>query len=317
MIIKCNNDYQNQLIHFLNEQNIIFKQCENYFIIDNIDDLTINILKANRQLICFDETKNYPLVQSVNKHDFPLLIFAGPCSIECDENYHEAVKKLVQIDGLTGIRAGAFKPRTSPYSFQGLQTQAMNIIINAKKVTNLPFICEVTSIESLNQCLNYADILQIGTRNMQNFALLEACGKTNKPIILKRGMGATIDEFLSAAEYILKAGNQKVILCERGIRTFENSTRFTLDISAIPIIKQITNLPIIVDPSHASGKRELVESLSLAAIAAGADGLLIECHQNPDFAYSDGRQAIDFNTLKNIINKSRKIAEIIHEDFKN
>lgn len=317
MIIKCNNNYQKQLIHFLTEQNIIFKQCENYFIIDNIDDLTTNILKANSQLACFDENKKYPLVQSINKKNFPLLIFAGPCSIECDENYCEAVRNLDQIDGVVGIRAGAFKPRTSPYSFQGLQTQAMNIISNAKKLTNLPFICEVTSIESLNQCLDYADILQIGTRNMQNFALLEACGKTNKPIILKRGMGATIDEFLSAAEYILKTGNQKVILCERGIRTFENSTRFTLDISAIPIIKQITNLPVIVDPSHASGKRELVESLSLAAIAAGADGLLIECHQNPDFAYSDGRQAIDFNTLKNIINKSRKIAEIVHENFEN
>jgi 3-deoxy-7-phosphoheptulonate synthase len=191
------------------------------------------------------------------------------------------------------LRGGAFKPRTSPYAFQGLGVEGLEILAEAREATGLPVVTELMDPRHLDDVVKYSDVIQIGARNMQNFQLLSAVGEVDRPIVLKRGLAATIDELLMAAEYIVKEGNDKVILCERGIRTFETATRNTLDISAIPIIKQRSHLPVIVDPSHAAGKADLVEPLSLAALAAGADGLMIEMHPTPETALSDGAQSLD------------------------
>ena len=216
--------------------------------------------------------------------------FAGPCSIESEEQIIE-VAKAVKAAGAKILRGGAFKPRTSPYAFQGLKSEGLDLLKIARKETGLPIVTEIMRTSHIDMFEN-VDIIQVGARNMQNFDLLKELGKTKKPILLKRGLSATIEEWLMSAEYIMAGGNDNVILCERGIRTYETYTRNTLDISAIPIIKKLSHLPVVVDPSHASGKSWLVEPLAMAAVAAGADGLIIEVHNDPPHAWSDGAQSI-------------------------
>jgi 3-deoxy-7-phosphoheptulonate synthase len=219
-------------------------------------------------------------------------LVAGPCSVESREQLLSAARFVKQA-GATILRGGAFKPRTSPYAFQGLGVEALRILAEAREETGLPVVTELMDPRQLDDVVRYADVIQIGARNMQNFHLLSAVGEAGKPVLLKRGLSATIDELLMAAEYIAKEGNEKVILCERGIRTFETATRNTLDIAAVPVIKKLSHLPVIVDPSHATGKTELIEPLSLAAIAAGADGVLIEAHPAPEVALCDGGQSLN------------------------
>ena len=218
-------------------------------------------------------------------------IMAGPCSVESEEQIVE-VAKAVKASGANFLRGGAFKPRTSPYSFQGLELQGLELLKIAKQETGLPIVTELMSAEYLDRFVEDVDVIQIGARNMQNFDLLKEVGKTKTPVLLKRGMSSTIEEWLMSAEYIMAGGNENVILCERGIRTFEKATRNTLDLSAVPVIKEKSHLPIIIDPSHATGKRDLVEPLAKAAIAVGADGLMIEVHNNPAKALCDGKQSI-------------------------
>lgn len=236
-----------------------------------------------------------------------LIVMAGPCAIESRDQLLESADAVKQGGG-TILRGGAYKPRTSPYSFQGLEEEGLKYMQEAREKTGLSVVCEVTSIHAVETAVKYVDILQIGARNMQNFELLKAVGKTNIPVLLKRGLSATIDEWLNAAEYIMSEGNQNVILCERGIRTFETATRNTLDISAVPVIKAKSHLPIIVDPSHACGKRPYIPSLAKAAIAAGADGLMIEVHPNPKVALSDGPQSLDPHDFKVLMDELRPIA---------
>lgn len=219
-------------------------------------------------------------------------LIAGPCSVETREQTL-ATARFVKEAGATALRGGAFKPRTSPYAFQGLGQQALEILAEAREETGLPIVTELMDVRHLDLVLDYADVIQIGARNMQNFNLLAAVGEVDKPILLKRGLAATVEELLMAAEYIVRQGNPHVILCERGIRTFETATRNTLDVSAVPIVKTRSHLPIIVDPSHASGRADLIEPLSLAAIAAGADGLIIEAHPTPETALCDGAQSLN------------------------
>ncbi len=236
-----------------------------------------------------------------------LVVMAGPCAIESKEQLFESAD-AAKAGGAAILRGGAYKPRTSPYSFQGLEEEGLKFMQEAKARTGLSVVCEVTSIQAVNTAANYVDMLQIGARNMQNFELLKAAGKTKIPVLLKRGLCATIEEWLNAAEYIMSEGNPNVVLCERGIRTFETSTRNTLDISAIPVIKAKSHLPIIVDPSHASGKKEYIASLSKAAIAAGADGLMIEVHPNPKIALSDGPQSLNPEEFKVLMEELKIIA---------
>lgn len=221
-----------------------------------------------------------------------IVVMAGPCAVESMEQIMLAARSI-KADGAPILRGGAYKPRTSPYSFQGLGIQGLKILAEARNRTGLPIVTEIIDPQLVEVVASYADILQIGARNMQNFSLLKAVGKVKNPIMLKRGLMSTIQEFLNAAEYILSEGNPNVILCERGIRTFETYTRNTLDISAVPILKQLTHLPVFVDPSHATGIRELILPVSRAAIAAGADGIIVEVHPNPAEAMSDGAQSLD------------------------
>ncbi|MHB8793760.1 MAG: 3-deoxy-7-phosphoheptulonate synthase [Thermoleophilia bacterium] len=218
-------------------------------------------------------------------------LIAGPCSVESEEQYMLAARQA-KAAGASMLRGGAFKPRTSPYSFQGMGEAGLQIMAAAREETGLPIVTELMDPRDVETVLKYADVIQIGTRNMQNFQLLSEVGKVERPVLLKRGMSATIEELLMAAEYILKEGNSDVILCERGIRTFETATRNTLDISAIPVIKKQSHLPVIVDPSHSAGKRDLVLPLSLASVAVGADGLLVETHPDPEAALCDGSQSL-------------------------
>ena len=231
-----------------------------------------------------------------------LTVMAGPCAIESSSQLMEtafAVKKA----GATVLRGGAFKPRTSPYSFQGLETEGLKYMKEAREATGLSVICEVTSARAIEDAVKYVDLLQIGARNMQNFELLKEAGKTGLPILLKRGLSATIDEWLNASEYIMAEGNPNVILCERGIRTFETATRNTLDLSAVPVLRLKTHLPIIVDPSHATGVRAYVEPMAKAAVSAGADGLMIEVHPCPEKALSDGPQSLTFQEFDSLMNR--------------
>jgi len=220
-----------------------------------------------------------------------VIIIAGPCSVENEYQIHHIARNIKRA-GAKVLRGGAFKPRTSPYSFQGLGEEGLKMLHEAAEENRLITVSEVMDTSTIDLCAKYVDILQIGARNMHNYALLKQVGKINKPVLLKRGMSATIDEWLMAAEYIMAGGNRNIILCERGIRTFETCTRNTLDISAVPVIKEKSHLPIFVDPSHATGLRDKIPPLSRAAVAAGADGLMIEVHHNPDEALSDGYQSL-------------------------
>jgi len=239
-----------------------------------------------------------------------IIVTAGPCSVEKEGLLIDIAKK-VKASGAKILRGGAFKPRTSPYSFQGLGEEGLKILKKAKDETGLLIITELMDIRNLKLVEKYADIIQIGARNMQNFDLLKEVGRSKKPILLKRGMSNTLMEFLMSAEYILSEGNFKVILCERGIRTFEDTTRFTLDISAVPVVKSLSHLPCIVDPSHATGKWGLVEPCSKAAIAAGSDGLIIEVHPNPEEAFSDGAQSLYPEKFDKLMRGVEKVAKAV------
>jgi 3-deoxy-7-phosphoheptulonate synthase len=236
-------------------------------------------------------------------------IIAGPCSVESKEQIL-AVAHAVKAAGATGLRGGAFKPRTSPYSFQGLKEKGLELLALAREETGLAIVTEVMAPEHVPLLARYADVLQVGARNMQNYVLLEAVGASNKPVLLKRGPAATMDEFLLAAEYILNMGNQQVMLCERGIRTFEDHTRFTLPLATIPYLHETTHLPVVVDPSHGTGKASLVAPLAVAAIAAGADGLIVEVHPEPENALSDGEQSLTPAAFQKLMADCRKVAEL-------
>lgn len=238
------------------------------------------------------------------------VVMAGPCSIEGRESLLRAAH-AVRAAGADILRGGAFKPRTSPYSFQGLGEEGLRYLAEAREQTGMPVITEVMEPEQVDLVAEYADIIQIGTRNMSNFPLLRRVGQLRKPVLLKRGMSARIDEWLMSAEYILSGGNLQVILCERGIRSFDPATRFTLDLTAVPLVRSLTHLPVIVDPSHGTGVRSLVGSMAVAGIAAGADGLFIEAEPNPELATSDAAQTIDPDELFEIVQRSRLVAEAL------
>ena len=239
-----------------------------------------------------------------------IVVIAGPCAVETLENVTE-IAENIKAAGATVLRGGAFKPRTSPYTFQGLGEEGLKYLSEARKKTGLLVATEVMDPRDLDLVCSYADIVQIGARNMQNFRLLQEVGKVKKPVILKRGLCSTIQEFLMSAEYIMSNGNEDVILCERGIRTYETSTRNTLDLSAVPVIKRLSHLPVIVDPSHAAGIWYYVEPLALGAIAVGADGLMIEVHPVPEKAYSDGAQSLKYDTFSEMIRKTKQVAEAV------
>lgn len=243
-----------------------------------------------------------------------IVVIGGPCSVEGQASIMEIAKDVKDAGG-DMLRGGAYKPRTSPYAFQGMGTEGVKCMVEARKKTGLPIVSELMSADKLDEFIEYVDLIQIGARNMQNFDLLKAVGRVNKPVLLKRGLANTIEEWIMAAEYIMSEGNDNVIFCERGIRTFEKYTRNTLDLSVVPIIKEKTHLPIIIDPSHATGDWKLIESMSLAAIAAGADGLIIEVHNNPECAWSDGAQSLKPERFAEVIKKGRKIAQVIGRDL--
>jgi len=253
-------------------------------------------------------------VNGVTVGDKKLVIMAGPCAVEGREQLLEAAR-IVKKAGAQILRGGAFKPRTSPYSFQGLGEEGLRFLAAARQETGLPIITEVTSPEQVPLVTTYANILQIGARNMQNYALLHAVGKAQRPVLLKRGLMSTIEELLMAAEYILSHGNNRVILCERGIRTFEKYTRNTLDINAVPLLKQLSHLPVVVDPSHGTGKWNLVGPVAKAAIAAGADGLLIEVHPHPSQALSDGAQSLKPDNFAQLVTELRAVARAVGREL--
>ena len=241
-------------------------------------------------------------------------VIAGPCAVE-NRTILMSIAEKVKSAGATFIRGGAFKPRTSPYSFQGLGEEGLKYLSDVRKKTGLPVVTELMDPRDIEVILKYADIIQIGARNMQNFRLLLEVGACKKPVLLKRGLSATIKEFLMATEYIMSRGNQEVILCERGIRTFETATRNTLDLSAVPVLKQLTHLPVIVDPSHGVGKWDLVTPMSKGAVAVGADGLLIEVHTNPEEALSDGEQSLKPDAFKKLMEELKPIAAAIGREI--
>lgn len=241
-------------------------------------------------------------------------VMAGPCSVENKEQI-VSVAESVKNSGAHILRGGAFKPRTSPYAFQGLELEGLDLLLEAKKETGLPIITEIQSEDMIERFVKDVDIIQVGARNMQNFHLLKALGKIDKPILLKRGMSATIEEWLMAAEYILAGGNDKVILCERGIRTFEKYTRNTLDLSAVLAVKELSHLPVVVDPSHAAGKWTMVEELSKAALAVGADGIIVEVHNNPECALCDGAQSLKPKNFDHMMGKLKLIAPIVDKEI--
>ena len=264
--------------------------------------------RPGHQQITEDEeiARVVPVIQKIKeKYDIPVSI----------DTYKSRVAEAALEAGADMLRGGAYKPRTSPYAFQGMGTAGIMAMVKAREETGLPIVSELMSAEHLDEFVENVDIIQIGARNMQNFDLLKAVGKTKKPILLKRGMSATIQEWIMAAEYIMSEGNPNVIFCERGIRTFETYTRNTLDLSVVPIIKERTHLPIIIDPSHAAGDYKLIESLSLAAIAAGADGLIIEVHDDPENAWSDGAQSLKPKRYANLVEKGKAIAKVVGREL--
>ncbi|RKY01245.1 3-deoxy-7-phosphoheptulonate synthase [Candidatus Poribacteria bacterium] len=240
-----------------------------------------------------------------------IVVMAGPCAVETEEQILK-IARAVAASGAKILRGGAFKPRTAPYSFQGLGEEGLKLLAIAREETGLKIVTEVMSDRDVELVYEYADMLQVGTRNMQNFSLLKELGKIDKPVLLKRGMSATIEEWLLAAEYIVSSGNHRVVLCERGIRTFETYTRFTLDLSAVPLVKQLSHLPVIVDPSHGTGRRELVIPMAKAAIAAGADGLMIEVHHDPENSWTgDGRQSLLPDQFDLMMKELRPLAAVL------
>jgi 3-deoxy-7-phosphoheptulonate synthase len=236
-------------------------------------------------------------------------LIAGPCTVETRDQTL-AIAQVVKDAGAAMLRGGAYKPRTSPYAFQGLGEAGLQMLAEAKALTGLPVVTELLDARDLEAVLEVADMIQIGARNMQNYALLTEVGRTRTPVMIKRGLSSTIEELLMAAEYVLKEGNERVVLCERGIRTFETSYRFTLDLAAVPVLKSLSHLPVVVDPSHAAGRRDLVEPLSLAAAAAGADGVIVEIHPNPDEAVCDGPQSLHSDDFARFAARVQAVAEL-------
>jgi 3-deoxy-7-phosphoheptulonate synthase len=239
-----------------------------------------------------------------------IVVIAGPCAVESLEQMEQIAQSL-STTSIHALRGGVYKPRTSPYSFQGMGIDGLRVLATVRQQSGFPVVTEVMSIAQLETVCAYADMVQIGSRNMQNFELLKALGKVDRPILLKRGLAATVEEFVMAAEYILAHGNPNVVLCERGIRSFDSFTRNVLDLGAVVALKQLTHLPVIVDPSHAAGKRELVPDLSRAAIACGADGLLLECHPIPEQSVSDARQALSLDDMTRLVTSLKPVAEAI------
>ena len=267
--------------------------------------------KANRKF--HPENTVIELSNGVKIGDGSLQIMAGPCSVESEEQVTEIAKR-VKLSGASILRGGAFKPRTSPYAFQGLKAEGLDLLKAARKATGLPIVTEIMRVSHIDMFEN-VDIIQVGARNMQNFELLKELGKVNKPILLKRGLSATIEEWLMSAEYIMAGGNDQVILCERGIRTYETFTRNTLDLSAIPIVKSLSHLPVVVDPSHATGKSWLVEPMAIAAVAAGADGLIIEVHNDPAHALCDGAQSLTPDQFDSLAKKVFKLKDYLKDNI--
>ena len=273
-------------------------------IVDSVKRVSEPFKQANRK---FHPNDTVIDVNGVEIGGGNFVMMAGPCSVESEEQIIE-IAKAVKASGANILRGGAFKPRTSPYAFQGMQGKGIDLLLEAKAVTGLPIVTEIMNISTLD-LFNDIDIIQVGARNMQNFDLLKELGKTKKPILLKRGLANTLQELLMSAEYIMSEGNENVILCERGIRTFETATRNTLDLSAVSVLHELSHLPVIVDPSHATGKAKLVAPMALAATAAGCDGLIIEVHNNPACALCDGAQSLtpaQFDTLSQRLNKVRE-----------
>ena len=276
-----------------------------------IDDIYFENLPGIRQLLHVtrpyklasrefhpDNTVVYIDAVPLGANEFTII--AGPCAVENEEQIYKTAEFLSR-QGIRLLRGGAFKPRTSPYSFQGLGEEGLKLLAGVRNQFAMKIVTEAIDIASLDTVLNYADVIQIGARNMQNFALLKAAGQSGKPVLLKRGIAATLEEFLLSAEYILNEGNGNVILCERGVRTFDDHSRNTLDLAAIPVLKELSHLPALVDPSHASGNRNRIIPLSKAALAIGADGIMVEVHPNPDAALSDGPQSLDFQSFTNLL----------------
>lgn len=276
--------------------------------VDNVSRIAAPYKKANRIFHPQDSVIDVAGIKIGGNEN--IVVIGGPCSVEGREPLLE-IAKAVKEAGACMLRGGAYKPRTSPYAFQGMGTQGIEWMCEARELYGLPIVSELMSIDKIDEFEKNVDLIQVGARNMQNFDLLKALGRVSKPVLLKRGLANTIEEWIMSAEYIMAGGNENVILCERGIRTFEKYTRNTLDLSVIPIIKQKTHLPIIIDPSHATGDWSLVESMSLAAIAAGADGLILEVHNNPEQAWSDGAQSLKPDNFKSVIEKGRAIASVV------
>jgi 3-deoxy-7-phosphoheptulonate synthase len=263
------------------------------------------------------EVKQEPTVIRVNGVAIggtKVAVMAGPCSVESREQVLEVATK-VKAAGASVLRGGAFKPRTSPYAFQGLEAEGLKLLAEAKRETGLPVVTEVLEPDKVELVAEYADILQVGARNIQNFSLLKRVAETRRPVLLKRGMATSIQEWLLSAEYILSGGNPNVILCERGIRTFETTTRFTLDLNAVPVLKKLTHLPVLVDPSHGTGHWEYVEAMARAGVAAGADGLLVEVHPRPAEALSDGPQSLKPERFAELMSRLRRVAQAVDRDL--
>lgn len=276
-----------------------------------VEDI-VPIMKPYK-LVCreLQQTKTIIQIDNITIGGPEIAIIAGPCAVESAEVFYETARKVKQA-GAKILRGGAFKPRTSPYSFQGLEEEGLKMLETARTETGLKIVTEVIDTRDVELVAKYTDILQIGARNMQNFRLLREVGTSGKPVLLKRGLAATIEEWLMAAEYIISTGNPNIILCERGIRTFETATRNTIDISAIPVVKELSHLPIIVDPSHATGTWKYVDALSKASVAAGADGLIIEVHNEPSLALCDGPQSLRPEKFARLVEELKAVASAVH-----
>ncbi|MCK5056848.1 MAG: 3-deoxy-7-phosphoheptulonate synthase [Candidatus Aminicenantes bacterium] len=264
------------------------------------------------ELVALSSKKKKTVVNVDNlRIGIDFILIAGPCSVENEKQMILTAQKVKEL-GANMLRGGAYKPRTSPYSFQGLGVEGLKILKKAKEETGLPIVTEVMDTRDIDIVCKYADVLQLGARNMQNYSLIKEVGRTNKPVLLKRGMSCTLLEWLGSAEHIMNEGNSQVILCERGISTFETYTRYTLDLSSVPAVKELSHLPVIVDPSHGTGRVNLVESMSLAAVAAGADGLMVEVHYHPDDALSDKDQTMTPGQFKALVEKLRKMNTLVN-----
>ena len=280
--------------------------------VESVTRVSAPYKKANRLFHAADTVVDVAGVKIGGKEN--VVVIGGPCSVECEQQAVD-IAKAVKAAGGRMLRGGAYKPRTSPYAFQGLGTEGILDLVKAREKTGLPIVSELMSEDRIDEFEEYVDLVQIGARNMQNFQLLKAVGKMHKPVLLKRGLANTIEEWIMSAEYIMAGANENVIFCERGIRTFEPYTRNTLDLSVIPIIKEKTHLPIVIDPSHATGNWRYVEAMSLAAVAAGAAGRIIEVHTDPEHAWSDGAQTLKPEKFRQVIDKCRAVAHVVGRDI--